>query len=135
MEIVPCSRVGHVFRSRFPYKFPGGYHEVTVNLARVVHVWMDDYKRFVFLKRPDLRTVDHGDLTSRLELRKRLNCKSFKWYLDNIYPEQQIPADSYLAFGEVRKNLAYSRRLEFLKILTRKSQQVRNATSKNKLAE
>lgn len=102
MEIVPCSRVGHVFRSRFPYKFPGGYHEVTVNLARVVHVWMDDYKRFVFLKRPDLRTVDHGDLTSRLELRKRLNCKSFKWYLDNIYPEQQIPADSYLAFGEVR---------------------------------
>jgi len=102
LEIVPCSRVGHVFRSRFPYKFPGGYHEVTVNLARVVHVWMDDYKRFVFLKRPDLRTVDHGDLTSRLELRKRLNCKSFKWYLDNIYPEQQIPADSYLAFGEVR---------------------------------
>lgn len=134
MEIVPCSRVGHVFRSRFPYKFPGGYHEVTVNLARVVHVWMDDYKRFVFLKRPDLRTVDHGDLTSRLELRKRLNCKSFKWYLDNIYPEQQIPADSYLAFGEVRKNLAYSRRLEF-KILTTKSQQVRNATYKNKLDE
>ena len=104
MEIVPCSRVGHVFRSRFPYKFPGGYREVTVNLARVVHVWMDDYKKFVFVKRLDLKTVDHGDLTPRLELRKRLKCKSFKWYLDNIYPEQQIPGANYLAYGEVSEH-------------------------------
>lgn len=102
LEIVPCSRVGHVFRSRFPYTFPGGYQEVAANLARVVHVWMDNYKEFVFMKRPDLKRVYHGDLTSRLELRNRLKCKSFKWYLDNIYPEQQVPATSYLVHGEVR---------------------------------
>ena len=101
LEIIPCSRVGHVFRSRFPYKFPGGYHEVTVNLARVVHVWMDDYKKFVFLKRPDLQGVEHGDLTKRLELRKRLKCKSFKWYMENIYPEQKTPSEDYEAYGEV----------------------------------
>lgn len=76
---------------------------MTVNLARVVHVWMDDYKRFVFTKRADLKTVNHGDLSSRLELRKRLKCKSFKWYLENIYPDQQIPGTDYLAHGEVRE--------------------------------
>lgn len=102
IEIIPCSRVGHVFRSRFPYKFPGGYHEVTVNLARVVHVWMDEYKKFVFMKRPDLEGVDHGNLTKRLELRERLMCKSFKWYLDNVYPEQTTPREESHAYGEVR---------------------------------
>ena len=73
-----------------------------MNLARVVHVWMDEYKKFVFMKRPDLEGVDHGDLTKRLELRERLMCKSFKWYLDNVYPEQTTPSEESHAYGEVR---------------------------------
>ena len=46
------------------------------------------------------RNVDIGDLTSRKDLRKKLGCQSFRWYLENIYPESQMPLDYYY-LGEV----------------------------------
>ncbi|EDO49426.1 predicted protein [Nematostella vectensis] len=101
LEILPCSRVGHVFRTRFPYSFPGGYSEVSVNLARVVHVWMDEYNQYVYMKRPDLQSLKYGDITSRVALRNKLKCKSFKWYLENVYPEQTFPGGGSKVHGEV----------------------------------
>ena len=45
--------------------------------------------------------TDYGDISERVALRERLKCKSFKWYLENIYPESQMPLD-YFSLGEVR---------------------------------
>ncbi|XP_065192118.1 polypeptide N-acetylgalactosaminyltransferase 13-like [Sycon ciliatum] len=103
LEIMPCSHVGHIFRKRSPYSFPGGVDRVvTKNTVRMAEVWMDDYKELYYKRRPDARGRDVGSLTKRKELRERLKCKPFQWYIDNIFPELYIPGKRSLALGVVR---------------------------------
>ncbi len=49
MESVPCSHVGHIFRSWHPYFIPEDSHGI--NSARMAEVWMDDYKRLYYMHR------------------------------------------------------------------------------------
>jgi len=100
--ISTCSHVGHVFRKSTPYSFPGGTSKiVNHNNARLAEVWMDEWKDFYFSINPGARKADKGDLSKRKKLRKDLKCRSFRWYLETIYPESQMPLH-YLHLGEVR---------------------------------
>ncbi|GFG31907.1 hypothetical protein Cfor_11963, partial [Coptotermes formosanus] len=94
LELIPCSRVGHVFRRRRPYGSPTGEDTMTRNSLRVAHVWLDEYKDYFFNVRPDARNVPYGDISERKRLRERLKCQSFKWYVDNVYPELTLPTDN-----------------------------------------
>ncbi|XP_065161931.1 putative polypeptide N-acetylgalactosaminyltransferase 9 isoform X1 [Atheta coriaria] len=104
LEIVPCSHVGHIFRKRSPYKWRTGVNVLRRNSVRLSEVWLDDYAKYYY-RRIGNDKGDFGDVSERRELRERLGCKSFKWYLDNIYPELFIPGDA-VANGEMR-NLGY----------------------------
>ncbi|EDW75603.2 uncharacterized protein Dwil_GK23729, isoform C [Drosophila willistoni] len=104
LEIAPCSRVGHVFRKSTPYTFPGGTTEiVNHNNARLVEVWLDDWKEFYYSFYPGARKASAGDVSDRKNLRERLKCKSFRWYLENVYPESLMPLDYYY-LGEIRNS-------------------------------
>ncbi|CAF99632.1 unnamed protein product, partial [Tetraodon nigroviridis] len=42
--------------------------------------------------------IDIGDVSDRKALRKRLQCKTFRWYLVNMYPEMRMYSDT-VAYG------------------------------------
>jgi len=104
--IATCSHVGHVFRKATPYTFPGGTSQIiNKNNRRLAEVWMDDYKKFFYIINPGVMKQEYGDISDRNSLRSSLKCQSFQWYLDNIYPDAQIPR-RYKVLGEVRNEVS-----------------------------
>ncbi|XP_074538251.1 polypeptide N-acetylgalactosaminyltransferase 6 [Halichoeres trimaculatus] len=108
LEIIPCSVVGHVFRTKSPHTFPKGTEVITRNQVRLAEVWMDDYKKIFYRRNKNAATMaqlhNYGDISERLNLRERLKCKNFTWYLNNVYPEAYVPDFNPLKHGAI-KNL------------------------------
>lgn len=100
LEIVPCSHVGHIFRKRSPYKWRSGVNVLRRNSIRLAEVWLDEHKKYYY-DRIGHDLGDFGDVSSRTKLRNDLQCRSFQWYLDTIYPELFIPGEA-VASGEIR---------------------------------
>eukprot|EP00041_Stephanoeca_diplocostata_P021191 m.488500 g.488500 ORF g.488500 m.488500 type:complete len:539 (+) comp21763_c1_seq23:233-1849(+) len=98
LECIPCSRVGHIFRTGKyhhgqVYPVPG--HVIIKNKLRACKLWLGD-EYFDLCRRnnnPLPKDVEIGDLSWGYEIQKRLKCKDFKWYLRNVFPELFVPND------------------------------------------
>jgi len=84
MVDAPCSRVGHIYRKYSPFSGAGKGDYLGRNYKRVAAVWMDEYAEFVYKKRPHYRDMDPGDISEQIALRKKLQCKPFKWFMQNV---------------------------------------------------
>ncbi|XP_060581406.1 polypeptide N-acetylgalactosaminyltransferase 13-like [Ruditapes philippinarum] len=100
---VPCSHIGHVARSQ-PYTFPGGREAIEqYNYKRAIEVWMEqEHKDLVYNYFPQMAAVDVGDLSERLELKKKLKCKPFSWFMDNVWQELFVLSRNVTAWGSAR---------------------------------
>ncbi|KAM6946124.1 putative polypeptide N-acetylgalactosaminyltransferase 8 [Aplochiton taeniatus] len=105
VEVVPCSKIAHIERNHKPYMRDLSM-AMKRNALRAAEVWMDEYKHNVNMAW-NLPIKDHGidigNVTDRKLLRKKLNCKPFKWYLENVYPKLDT-WDDVVAYGGI-KNL------------------------------
>ncbi|XP_054017192.1 polypeptide N-acetylgalactosaminyltransferase 15 isoform X1 [Dryobates pubescens] len=89
VEVIPCSRVGHVYRNHFPQAF--SYEEAIMrNKIRIAETWLGSFKEN-FYKHDTvaflISKAEKPDCSERLQLQKRLGCRNFQWFLSNVYPE------------------------------------------------
>lgn len=45
---------------------------------------MDEYAEYLYSRKPHYRDIEPGDLTQQLAIRKKLNCKSFDWFMKEV---------------------------------------------------
>ncbi|XP_019470900.1 polypeptide N-acetylgalactosaminyltransferase 18 [Meleagris gallopavo] len=103
VEVLPCSRIAHIERAHKPYTEDLTAH-VRRNALRVAEVWMDEFKSHVYMAwnvPQEDSGIDIGDISERKALRKKLQCKTFRWYLVSVYPEMRMYSDT-VAYGVVR---------------------------------
>ncbi|XP_076362797.1 putative polypeptide N-acetylgalactosaminyltransferase 10 [Tachypleus tridentatus] len=106
MVDAPCSRIGHIYRKFAPFPNPGIGDFVGRNYKRVAEVWMDEYKEYLYKRRPHYRNIDPGNISKQKALREKLKCKPFKWFLENVafdQPQKYPPVEPPdYAKGEIR---------------------------------
>ena len=63
---------------------------------------MDEYAEYLYKRRPHYRSIDVGDISAQVAIREKLQCKSFKWFMEEVafdlpkhYPPIEPPS-----FGE-----------------------------------
>ena len=98
IEIIPCSIVGHVTLR----KAVSSRSEFGRNSARTALTWLDDYARHYFVRNYQSRDISVESVNERKEIRKKLKCKSFEWFLKNVYPELIVPEDRDGFYGALR---------------------------------
>ncbi|XP_030372938.1 N-acetylgalactosaminyltransferase 6-like [Scaptodrosophila lebanonensis] len=81
----PCSRVAHINRT-LPDMRSDTFHrnKILKNYKRVAEIWMGGYKKYLYKRNGMYKSIMLGNLEKQKALRSKLNCNSFKWYLQNV---------------------------------------------------
>ncbi|EDL88935.1 UDP-N-acetyl-alpha-D-galactosamine:polypeptide N-acetylgalactosaminyltransferase-like 2 (predicted), isoform CRA_b, partial [Rattus norvegicus] len=89
VEILPCSRVGHLYQSQ-DASLRTDPEVILKNKIRIAETWLSSFKETFYRHIPEafaLSKVAKPDCTERLKLQRRLGCRTFHWFLANVYPE------------------------------------------------
>eukprot|EP01071_Lankesteria_metandrocarpae_P006474 Lankesteria_metandrocarpae@DN4367_c0_g1_i1.p1 len=120
------SVIGHVFRTSFPYSIDNV--ALLRNKFRAVDPWWDEYKHMYYdtlnyasVKR-NIEQLE-SDLQQRREVRERLQCKGFQWYVDRFsdvfFDQGMIERESFLLRNpELDSCLSFNKAAEEVTLLS-----------------
>lgn len=93
IEIVPCSRIGHLFRdpSHRPYQVE--VNQVVKNYARLARIWLKDHIDHFNQMKPESVSMKFDDLDEMMRRHDDLGCKDMAWYLENVDHEMAWEMD------------------------------------------
>lgn len=90
VEYVPCSSAFHMFKRGHSYQVT--MKQYRWNTDRIAETWLDDeYKKYYYRSVGHSKNRDFGDVSKRLEIKRKIGCKSFDWFIKNVYPDISIP--------------------------------------------
>nr|XP_044251613.1 putative polypeptide N-acetylgalactosaminyltransferase 13 [Drosophila takahashii] len=111
IEIVPCSRIGHIFRRLHAFDFPpqldqqlSPAQETYLHNSKIIaESWLDEYKNMFYALRPVARRIPLDHTYDEMQrLRRERQCQPFEWYLRHVSPELRIHFDELSATGTLR---------------------------------
>merc|ERR1712194_170622 len=87
IELIKCSRVGHLWGGMGKTcGWPGG-SPGTKNKWRAIEVWMDPVHQDIMREHLPYPSGGTGDLSNLIAIRDNLKCKGFDYFLEKAYPE------------------------------------------------
>ncbi|XP_069874744.1 polypeptide N-acetylgalactosaminyltransferase 15 isoform X1 [Dipodomys merriami] len=89
VEVIPCSRVGHLYPNQ-DTRTSLDKKAVLMNKVRLAEIWLGSFKETFYRHSPDAFTLSKAvslDFRERIKLQRTLGCRTFHWFLANIYPE------------------------------------------------
>lgn len=88
IEVVPCSRIGHLFRDPEHRPYPVDVNRVVKNYDRLAQIWWKDHYAYFRRMKPESEGMKHKGLEkvqdSYANLQKKINCKDHQWYMENV---------------------------------------------------
>jgi len=93
IEIVPCSRIGHLFREPSHRPYAVEVTQVVQNYARLARVWLKDHIELFDKMKPESLSMAFDDMEDMLQRHDALNCRDMAWYLENVDHEMSWEMD------------------------------------------